>query len=690
MRFISFAILVSGILLIRKLMWKHILRKTQYALWIFPALFLLLNPFWNISSRWSIENILFTFEQRTLQETEKYFLELWSDPDGFGENFNHHIYNEQNNGDAVMLNETDEEEGQEEDWNSDTYYNEEETESRYVLTIFPNAIAHFMQKNWSNFRKIISFILILAIGYSNIKFYRFCLKNRHFFKNEKEVKVYFLEGIGSPFLLGKNIYIDKNSIENETVLKHVIMHEYCHYKHRDYLWVIIRTICLIFYWYHPFVWLANEYVKRDCELACDEAVILGLNSKEYEEYGYTLISVLKYSRTGKRYRAISSAANQNMKKMKERLIMIKTKRKCSKAVSVICIMCIVILTGCTFTQKPVEKEEIGEKKEMVSQENADLQLQEDIQKQIYNGYYNISAKAYGDCTYVAAEQGIYRILEDSSIFELLYEGSETLGTLGDDRLFFYAYSEDKEEAKIMSLNLLTGEIIESYFLGEDFYSYMEMSYQNGKLYINKKDEIAVFRVQEDGTLQREESLQVTMPKELQSAGKNSKLISPVITMEEGYLENFYYERKEDSSCVKVYDGNTLVNETENMTDLMITEKGVIGRDIKNQKDVFLWDIYTGEKKLFYQALENENKLWIYSTYDKTGVYGLLQEKDNSYIVSRISWEGILEKLFNIEEVEMYGDVKLSVIGDWIYYCNQTTGEMERRNMMNLMEVEIIQ
>ena len=690
MRFISFAILVSGILFIRKLMWKHISRKTQYALWIFPALFLLLNPFWNISSKWSIENILFIFEQRTLQETEKYFPGIWDGQDGFRGNFNNHIYNEQNNGDAVMLNETDEEEGQEEDWNSDTYYNEEETESRSVLTIFPNAIAHFMQKNWSNFRRTISFILLLAVGYSNIKFYRFCLKNRLFFINEKEVKVYFLEGIGSPFLLGKDIYIDKNSIENETVLKHVIMHEYCHYKHRDYLWVILRTVCLIVYWYHPFVWLANEYVKRDCELACDEAVMFGLKSKEYEEYGYALISVLKHSRTGKRYTAISSAANQNMQKMKERLIMIKTKRKCSRAVSVICIMCIVILTGCTFTQKPAEKEEAWEKKEAVSQENSDLQRQEDIQKQIYNGYYNISAKAYGDYTYVAAEQGIYRILDESSIEELLYEGSVILGALGDDRLFFYAYSEDEEGTGIMSLNLLTGEIMESYFPGEDFYSYMEMSYRDGKLYINKKDEIAVFRVQEDGTLQREESLQITVPKELQDAEKNSKLISPVITMGEGYSENFYYDRTEDYSCVSVYDGKALVNEAENMTDLMITDKGVIGRDIKNQKDVFLWDVYSGEKKLFYQASEHENKLWVYSTYDKNGVYGFFQGKDSLCVVSRISWDGILEELFELEAVEMYGDVKMSVIGDWIYYCNQTTGKMERRNMRNLMEAEIIQ
>lgn len=377
MRFISFGILVSGILLIRKLMWKHISRKTQYAFWIFPALFLLLNPFWDISSKWSIENILFTFEQRTLQETEKYFPQLWSEPDSFGENADKHIESKQNNGDTERQNETDQEEILEKYWNTDLQYNEEKTDSRYVLTIFLNAITHFMQKNWSSFRRIISFILFLGIGYSNIKFYRFCLKNRKFFRNEKKVKVYFLEGIGSPFLLGTDIYIDKNSIENETVLKHVIMHEYCHYKHKDYVWIILRTVCLIFYWYHPFVWLANEYAKRDCELACDEAVMLGLDSKEHEEYGYTLISVLKHSRIGKRYTAISSAANQNMKKIKERLIMIKATEKCSKAVSAICIMCIVILTGCTFAQKPVREEETSEKKQIVeNQEISDFQLQD--------------------------------------------------------------------------------------------------------------------------------------------------------------------------------------------------------------------------------------------------------------------------------------------------------------------------
>ena len=102
--------------------------------------------------------------------------------------------------------------------------------------------------------------------------------------------------------------------------------------------------------------------------------MIRLNSKEYEEYGYTLISVLKYSRAGKRYTAISPAASQNMKKIKEHLIMIKTKRKYSKFVSIICFMCIAILTGCTFTQKPIEKEVIEEKKEVVNQELSNLQL----------------------------------------------------------------------------------------------------------------------------------------------------------------------------------------------------------------------------------------------------------------------------------------------------------------------------
>ena len=73
-------------------MWKYISRKTQYALWIFPALFLLLNPFWNISSKWSIENILFIYEPRTLQEAEGYFSDVWNQSDDFVENSDNYVY----------------------------------------------------------------------------------------------------------------------------------------------------------------------------------------------------------------------------------------------------------------------------------------------------------------------------------------------------------------------------------------------------------------------------------------------------------------------------------------------------------------------------------------------------------------------------------------------------------------------
>lgn len=155
-------------------------------------------------------------------------------------------------------------------------------------------------------------------------------------------------------------------------------------------------------------------------------------------------------------------------------------------------------------------------------------------------------------------------------------------------------------------------------------------------------------------------------------------------------ENFYYERNEDDSQVRVYDDNILVNEVDNITDIMVTEKGIIGSDINNFKDVYLWDIYTGEKKLFYQASENENKLWIYTTYDKNGVYGLLWESDTSYTVSRMDWDGTMKKLFLLEDVEMVSDVKMSIIEDWIYYWNQISGKMERRNVMNPAAVEVIQ
>lgn len=65
-------------------------------------------------------------------------------------------------------------------------------------------------------------------------------------------------------------------------LRHVILHELCHYKHKD---VIINIICCIYlcvYWFNPVFWLCFFMIRRDLEILCDErAIDITGERKEY-------------------------------------------------------------------------------------------------------------------------------------------------------------------------------------------------------------------------------------------------------------------------------------------------------------------------------------------------------------------------------------------------------------------------
>ncbi len=86
----------------------------------------------------------------------------------------------------------------------------------------------------------------------NIRFVDACRKMRIFYKKDREtgLRVYLLDGIASPFLLGRAVY------------------------------------------------LAPGVVRRDCELSCDERVIAVIGEEERAEYGKTLLAMNKIRELG--------------------------------------------------------------------------------------------------------------------------------------------------------------------------------------------------------------------------------------------------------------------------------------------------------------------------------------------------------------------------------------------------------
>jgi beta-lactamase regulating signal transducer with metallopeptidase domain len=95
-------------------------------------------------------------------------------------------------------------------------------------------------------------------------------------------------------LLLPAILIPQSLAENfsDEQLRAVLLHELIHLRRRDVWLNFVQALLQIFYWWHPFVWLANARIRRVREEAVDDAVMLALRD-EAESYAPTLLEVAK-------------------------------------------------------------------------------------------------------------------------------------------------------------------------------------------------------------------------------------------------------------------------------------------------------------------------------------------------------------------------------------------------------------
>jgi TonB family protein len=70
----------------------------------------------------------------------------------------------------------------------------------------------------------------------------------------------------------------------------VLAHEQAHLRHGDPFWNLLLALLLAVFWFHPLVHLAVRRIRRDQELAADEAVIAGLSFEDRRAYGQLLLN----------------------------------------------------------------------------------------------------------------------------------------------------------------------------------------------------------------------------------------------------------------------------------------------------------------------------------------------------------------------------------------------------------------
>ena len=217
---------------------------------------------------------------------------------------------------------------------------------------------------------------LLWFIYVNLQFRKFLLKNRKKYKLEHSfVPVYVVVGLKTPciFLIHRKyaIYITKEVSENKEQLNHVMLHEYCHYRHFDHIWSFVRCILLIFYWYNPLVWVAAVLSKRDAELACDAAVIEQMEQKECLSYGITLVDIAVAQQKANVF-CLGNGMAESKRGLKERIQCIVKKPKMMIPTCILLVLLIGILIGSTFTtsESTVGKEN-DENSEIIRSEEKD-------------------------------------------------------------------------------------------------------------------------------------------------------------------------------------------------------------------------------------------------------------------------------------------------------------------------------
>ncbi len=139
-------------------------------------------------------------------------------------------------------------------------------------------------------------VLTLGLAWANLRFARRLRRVRISLEGtDCPLPVYAAAGLPSPCLFGlfrPAIYVTPEAAADPTMLRHVIAHEYTHFRQGDHLWSVLRCGALAAHWWNPLVWLAVALSRRDGELACDEGALKRLGDGERLAYGNTLLSLV--------------------------------------------------------------------------------------------------------------------------------------------------------------------------------------------------------------------------------------------------------------------------------------------------------------------------------------------------------------------------------------------------------------
>ena len=207
--------------------------------------------------------------------------------------------------------------------------------------------------------------IIVLLTIYNAGFVLFCRRNRKYLGTDSKsgLKIYGIDHRGVPFLLFNKIYVDRDPAK---LSEYAICHEACHYKHGDYIWVIVRHLVLALNWYNPLIWAAFILSGRDCELACDEGVVSFYGSDSADEYAENLLVQMQNKSNSYRF-SMTTGMRSGYKSMRRRLVSLKHPAKTNYKVIALCLASLIVVSGFSVLDPKAAEHEQSVNDEIVSE-----------------------------------------------------------------------------------------------------------------------------------------------------------------------------------------------------------------------------------------------------------------------------------------------------------------------------------
>ncbi len=192
----------------------------------------------------------------------------------------------------------------------------------------------------------------LVLLASNLRFYWILRRERIPLERvDCPLRAYVAVGLPSPCLFGivrPAVYVTPEAAADPAMLRHVLAHEYTHYRHGDHIWSLLRCAALAVHWWDPLVWLAARLSRRDGELACDEGALKRLGDGERAAYGSTLLAlVTARPRPGDLFRCATTMAGDK-KSLKERIGRIAKAPKRVIWAAAVAVLVTALACACAF------------------------------------------------------------------------------------------------------------------------------------------------------------------------------------------------------------------------------------------------------------------------------------------------------------------------------------------------------